>query len=171
MSIHQGYLTGCIGDIVSLHARTYSQLAGFGAYFEAKVASEISEFVGQLPIENKDMWLYVEDGQTRGSLIIDGEADLAHLRWFVLDPSLHGRGIGRQLLGQALAFIDSRFSRSYLWTFSSLAAARHLYESSGFVLSEEREGQQWGERVIEQRFDRSHPTRLPTKNADWGGGC
>jgi GNAT superfamily N-acetyltransferase len=157
MPIHQGYLTGCIGDIVSLHARTYSQVAEFGAYFEAKVAREISEFVGQLPIESKDMWLYVEDAQIRGSLIIDGEADLAHLRWFVLDPSLHGRGIGRQLLGQALAFVDSRFSRSYLWTFSGLDAARHLYESSGFSLTQEREGRQWGEPVVEQRFDRSHP--------------
>ena len=117
------------------------------------------------------VWLYVEDGKTRGSLVIDGEADLAHLRWFVLDPTLHGRGIGRQLLKQALDVVDLRFSRSYLWTFSGLHAARHLYESSGFVLSQEREGRQWGEPVIEQRFDRSCPIRLPGKNADWDGGC
>jgi GNAT superfamily N-acetyltransferase len=157
MPIHQGYLTGCIGDIVSLHARTYSQTAGFGAYFEAKVAAELSQFIGQLPHADKSLWLYVEDGKIRGSLIIDGEADLAHLRWFVLDPSMRGKGMGRQLIKQALAFVDSRFSRSYLWTFSGLDAARHLYESSGFVLTHEGKSQQWGEPVIEQRFDRSHP--------------
>ncbi len=39
MPIHEGYLTGCIGDIVSLHARTCSQIAGFGAHFEAKIAA------------------------------------------------------------------------------------------------------------------------------------
>ena len=157
MPIHHGYLTGCIGDIVSLHARTYAQTAGFGAYFEAKVATELSQFVGQLPHAEKSLFLHVEDDKIRGSLIIDGEGNLAHLRWFVLDPSMRGQGVGRQMIKEALAFADSRFTQTYLWTFSGLDAARHLYESSGFVLTQEREGQQWGERVIEQRFDRSNP--------------
>ena len=70
---------------------------------------------------------------------------------------MHGKGIGRQLVKQALAFVDSRFNRSSLWTFSGLDAARHLFESSGFVLTDERKGRQWGEPVIEQRINRSHP--------------
>jgi hypothetical protein len=40
----------------------------------------------------------------------------------------------------------------YLWTFQGLDAARRLYEKHGFRLAEEREGSQWGERVLEQRF-------------------
>lgn len=43
MTIHEGYLSGCIGDIVALHARTYAQIAGFGAscgrVAEAHIAS------------------------------------------------------------------------------------------------------------------------------------
>ncbi|MCS5961630.1 hypothetical protein LNP74_31290 [Klebsiella pneumoniae subsp. pneumoniae] len=42
---------------------------------------------------------------------MDGE-DLgqreAHLRWFILDDSCRGSGIGRRLLSEAMAFCDSR---------------------------------------------------------------
>nr|WP_256818260.1 GNAT family N-acetyltransferase [Klebsiella pneumoniae] len=63
-----------------------------------------------------------------GSLAIDGE-DLgqqeAHLRWFILDDSCRGSGIGRRLLSEAMAFCDSRqFSSVQLWTFKGLDAAR-----------------------------------------------
>jgi predicted GNAT family N-acyltransferase len=63
------------------------------------------------------------------------------LRWLVLNPSMRGLGEVRQLMKQALDFVDSRFTRTYLWTFSRLDAARHLYGSGGFTLTEEREGQ------------------------------
>jgi GNAT superfamily N-acetyltransferase len=159
MPIHEGYITGCIGDIVSLHSHTYSQIAGFGAYFEAKVAAELAEFVGRLPCDSGRIWLYVEDGRVKGSLIADGEGEVVHLRWFVLDPDLRGHGIGRQLVQRAVEFIDANFSAAYLWTFSGLDAARHLYEANGFALAEERVGQQWGTQVIEQRFERARRQR------------
>ncbi|MCS5873483.1 GNAT family N-acetyltransferase [Klebsiella pneumoniae subsp. pneumoniae] len=42
---------------------------------------------------------------------MDGE-DLGqqetHLRWFILDDSCRGSGIGRRLLSEAMAFCDSR---------------------------------------------------------------
>jgi len=161
MPIHDGYITGCIGDIVALHARTYKQIAGFGAYFEAKVAAELAEFVGHLPCDGKRMWLYVDDGRTKGSLIADTDGQIVHLRWFVLDPELRSQGIGRQLLRHAVEFIDANFSEAYLWTFSGLDAARHLYEVNGFTLAEERVGQQWGTAVIEQRFVRPSSDASP----------
>ena len=42
-------------------------------------------------------------------------------------------------------------------TFSGLHAALHLYEENGFVLAEERLGNQWGKDVREQRFVRRRP--------------
>ncbi len=47
------------------------------------------------------------------------------------------------------------FKRVYLWTFAGLDRARHLYEKFGFKLSEQHEGNQWGKKVIEQRFELS----------------
>jgi DNA-binding MarR family transcriptional regulator/ribosomal protein S18 acetylase RimI-like enzyme len=154
--IAQGYQPGCIGDIASLHGRYYAEHWGFGTFFEKKVATELAEFAGALPAAGKQIWLYVENGRTLASVVIDGddEAGVAHLRWFIVDDSLRGSGIGRQLLAHAMRFVDERFDETYLWTFKGLDAARHLYESFGFRLSEETEGAQWGTRVVEQRFNR-----------------
>ena len=154
--IVEGYQPGCIGDIASLHARFYSEHWGFGAFFEQKVATGLAGFVDTLPADGKALWLYVENGRSLASLVIDGndETGVAHLRWFIVDDSLRGSGVGRQLMSRAMKFVDERFRETYLWTFKGLDAARHLYESFGFQLTEESEGTQWGTKVVEQRFSR-----------------
>ncbi|WP_035883859.1 bifunctional helix-turn-helix transcriptional regulator/GNAT family N-acetyltransferase [Cupriavidus metallidurans] len=154
--IQEGYQPGCIGDIASLHARFYAEHWGFGAFFEQKVARELAEFAGTLPADGKALWLYAENGRSLASVAIDGddETGIAHLRWFIVDDSLRGSGVGRQLMSRAMRFVDERFSETYLWTFKGLDAARHLYESFGFQLTSESEGMQWGTNVVEQRFSR-----------------
>ncbi|WP_233870817.1 bifunctional helix-turn-helix transcriptional regulator/GNAT family N-acetyltransferase [Paraburkholderia adhaesiva] len=155
--IVEGYQPGCIGDIASLHARFCSEHWGFGSYFEKKVATELAEFADALPAEGKALWLYLENGRALASLAIDGDvgAGIARLRWFIVDDSLRGTGIGRQLMTRAMRFVDEqRFRETYLWTFKGLDAARHLYELSGFTLTDEFAGTQWGTEVIEQRFSR-----------------
>lgn len=153
-SIHDGYVPGCIGDVASLHARYYAQTSGFGVYFERKVASELAAFAEGLPAQGKGIWLYVDGGRVLASIVIDGDLAKrqAHLRWFIVDDALRGMGVGRALLERALAFADAHYDETYLWTFKGLDAARHLYESAGFVLTDESEGRQWGSVVVEQRF-------------------
>ncbi|CAD6510103.1 GNAT family N-acetyltransferase [Paraburkholderia sabiae] len=157
--IVEGYQPGCIGDVASLHARYYSQHSGFGVYFEKIVATGLAEFAEKLPDQNRQLWLVVDNGRTLASLAIDGNAKkrVAHLRWFIVDDTLRGTGIGRQLMTRAMAFVDERFDETYLWTFKGLDAARHLYEAFGFELTEEAEGTQWGKAVVEQRFVRCKP--------------
>ncbi|MBD9382245.1 MarR family transcriptional regulator [Achromobacter sp. ACM02] len=164
--IHAGYLPGCIGDVASLHARYYAQASGFGVYFERKVASELAEFAEGLPATGKNIWLYVDNGRTLASIVIDGDlaARDAHLRWFIVDESLRGMGVGRVLLERAMAFVDAHYDETYLWTFKGLDAARHLYEAAGFTLAEESEGRQWGSVVVEQRFVRR--SRRASDHAD-----
>ncbi|MEM5310595.1 helix-turn-helix domain-containing GNAT family N-acetyltransferase [Paraburkholderia sp. JHI869] len=155
VQIVEGYRPGCIGDIASLHGRYYAANWGFGAYFEKKVATGLAEFAGALPAEGKALWLAVERDRILASLAIDGNASgVAHLRWFIVDDSLRGTGIGKQLMAGAMQFVDARYTETYLWTFKGLDAARHLYESFGFQLAEEFEGDQWGTKVTEQRFVR-----------------
>ena len=157
--IAEGYLPGCIGDIASLHARYYAQASGFGVYFERKVATELAEFAEGLPAPGRNMWLYVDNGRTLASIVIDGDlaARQAHLRWFIVDESLRGMGVGRALLARAMAYVDERYDETYLWTFKGLDAARHLYEAAGFTLTQASEGRQWGSVVVEQRFSRLRP--------------
>ncbi|NJL39124.1 MAG: hypothetical protein HC899_22010 [Leptolyngbyaceae cyanobacterium SM1_4_3] len=48
----------------------------------------------------------------------------------------------------------NKFSETkiYLWTFSGLTAARHLYEKLGFVLDDEYTDNSWGNTVVHQKF-------------------
>jgi DNA-binding MarR family transcriptional regulator/GNAT superfamily N-acetyltransferase len=154
-AIVEGYAPGCVGDIASLHARFYAELAGFGAYFEKKVATELAEFAYALPSPDKRLWIYREGDRTLASIAVEVEdGGVGHLRWFIVDGCLRGSGVGRRLLEAAVAFIERECHGAYLWTFSGLDAARHLYEQFGFVLTEQATGEQWGVEVTEQRFER-----------------
>ncbi|MQB20412.1 GNAT family N-acetyltransferase [Agrobacterium tumefaciens] len=158
ISIQSGYRPGIMARITELHALFYARTAGFGQAFESVVAAGLAEFGYRLGNPKNAIWTAVRDGQIIGSIAIDGEdmgAGKAHLRWFIVDDSARGSGVGKQLLDTALAFVDAQsFTETYLWTFSGLEAARHLYESRSFSLAEERPGSQWGSKVLEQRFVR-----------------
>jgi len=158
VSLHTGYLPGCIGRITEMHARYYAAHAGFGLFFESRVARELAVFCERYE-ENRDgLWLAVLDGQIEAAIAIDGlhaDTEGAHLRWFITSDRLRGSGSGNRLLSSALEFCDARgYSRTYLWTFDGLLAARHLYEKHGFRLLREQRGQQWGREMLEQRFER-----------------
>lgn len=158
ISLVTGYQPGAIGRIAQMHGEYYARHHDFGAFFEGKVASGVAEFATRLSSPVNQIWLAMREGKIVGSVAIDGE-DLgqqqAHLRWFILDDSCRGTGIGRRLLSEAMAFCDSRqFSAVQLWTFKGLDAARKLYESFGFTLTREWQGDQWGKMMTEQQFSR-----------------
>jgi len=155
--IMTGYIPGALGRIVELHGEYYGRHAGFGLYFESKVACELSEFVRRLESERDGLWLALSNGRIEGSLVIDGssiEPNCAHLRWFIVSDALRGHGLGNALISVALDFCRAHaYAKVYLWTFEGLHAARHLYEKHGFRLTQQRRGQQWGIEVNEQRFE------------------
>lgn len=155
--IISGYIPGAIGRITELHATYYSRHAGFGLFFESKVASEMSEFLNRYEEKQDGFWVAVAGEEIIGSIAIDGiraRSDGAHLRWFIVAPDHQGQGVGNLLLGKALDFCRrSGLRRVYLWTFAGLDAARHLYERQGFVMCRENKGEQWGAMVKEQMFE------------------
>jgi GNAT superfamily N-acetyltransferase len=151
-----GYVPGAIGRVAEMHANYYAKAWDFGLYFEAKVASELSDFLRRFDPARDGFWTAVRDGRVEGSIAIDAAktgTEGAHLRWFILSDALRGAGVGNRLMQQAIDHCRQRgYARVYLWTFAGLEAARHLYEKSGFRLAEQIEGEQWGKQVLEQRF-------------------
>jgi GNAT superfamily N-acetyltransferase len=156
MNIHLGYRPGCIGRIAELHASFYSRTVDFGVAFEARVATELSQFCLDYTSGRDGLWLAEEDGMLHGSVAIDGAhypASGAHLRWFITSDASRGKGLGTRLLDAAMAFCEAAgYQRVHLWTFDGLHAARHLYEKQGFRLSRSHRGTQWGKEVNEQLF-------------------
>jgi GNAT superfamily N-acetyltransferase len=154
------YLPGAVGAVASLHAGYYGPAHGFGAFFEAKVARGFADFVERFDPARDGVWLVVDDGRICGSIVIDGSESasrarqLAHLRWFVLDERLRGRGLGKRLLDAAVDFCRrAGFRLVFLNTFAGLDAARALYERAGFRLVDEVRGETWGRTMLEQRFE------------------
>lgn len=153
----KGYYPGVLGEITRLHAVYYHDQWGFDISFEAQEGKELCEFMSRFDREKDGLWTAVVDEKFAGSVAIDGrqaETEGARLRWFIVDPTLQGRGLGKVLVEKAVEFCRLvGHKRIYLWTFQGLEAARHVYESEGFVLSEEQEVEQWGGIIKEQRFD------------------
>ncbi|MGC6388829.1 GNAT family N-acetyltransferase [Ewingella sp. S1.OA.A_B6] len=159
IDIETGYQPGMIGRISEMHVHYYSTHHGFGRFFEAKVAAGLADFTGRLDENCNQIWTATLNGRIVGSVAIDGQ-DLgngeAHLRWFILDESCRGTGTGKRLLSEAIKFCDEYgFISVQLWTFNKLTAARRLYESIGFGLVKEWQGEQWGNSIMEQQFTRN----------------
>jgi len=157
IEIHKGYVPGAIGRVVELHGTYYHAHWEFGAFFEAKVAGGLAEFMNRYDDQRDGLWTAAVNGCIEGSIAIDG-ADVtragAHLRWFILSDAIRGQGVGNRLIDAAIGFCRvNQYPLVYLWTFEGLYAARHLYEKAGFVLVEQHSGAQWGKEVKEQRFE------------------
>lgn len=145
---------GDLGFIVHLHGIIYSREYGFDPTFEAYVAGPLSEFA-RSGSERDRLWIAEREGRIIGSIAIVGTSDdEAQLRWFLVDPSARGLGVGKRLLNDAVAFCRERGYRSvFLWTVGALTTAARLYRSVGFEKVEEALRHLWGADVVEERYD------------------
>ena len=146
---------GDIGEIVRLHGVLYAQEEGFDATFEAYVAEPLARFALEASPRER-LWIAERDGRIVGCVaIVEHAPEVAQLRWFLVDPSARGGGLGRTLLNEAVEFSRALGYRSIvLWTVRSLEAAAHLYQSVGFVKVEEVPWRRWGVEVIEERYEK-----------------
>src|SRR5262245_26387592 len=125
---------GDIGGIVSLHGLVYAKEYGFDHTFEAYVAGPLAQVaLSGSPRERR--WIAERDGRIVGCIAIvqaspaeERAGNVAQLRWFLVDPSTRGAGIGTRLLNEAVAFCRAcGYDSVILWTVSALSAAAHLY--------------------------------------------
>ena len=151
------YFPGLLGRVAELHGRYYHRHWGFGLFFEAKVATEMAAFLERFDPARDGLWIVVAEDRIIGAVAIVGQdagTVEARLRWLIVAPEHQGRGIGKVLMQEAVAFCrHAGFRRVWLTTFAGLDAARHIYEKEGFHLLEEREDAHWGKTVPEQTFE------------------
>ncbi|PKN22614.1 MAG: GNAT family N-acetyltransferase [Deltaproteobacteria bacterium HGW-Deltaproteobacteria-21] len=161
--VTKGYFPGVVGKVIELHATYYHAHWGFDVSFETQEGRELCDFISRFR-EGVDFFRAALVERTfAGAIAIDAgphPEEGVRLRWFIVDPRFHGKGIGRRLLEEAMSFCTTAgYVRVYLWTFQGLEAAHHLYQCAGFRLAEEREVAQWGQSIREQMFEMIHQGR------------
>jgi ribosomal protein S18 acetylase RimI-like enzyme len=145
---------GDLGAIVHLHGVTYARERGFDPTFEAYVAGPLAEFVRRGTARER-LWVAEQGARLVGCVAIVAAApQTAQLRWFLVEPAARGRGLGKRLLNEALAFCRAcRYEDVILWTESVLTAAARLYRAAGFRKTEERPGRLWGVDLVEEKYE------------------
>ncbi len=73
--------------------------------------------------------------------LVDYEANSVRMGFIVVDPNTRGKGIGREMITQALRYVFEicGMERATLVVFADNAAARKCYESCGFTVKREEE--------------------------------
>jgi ribosomal protein S18 acetylase RimI-like enzyme len=101
----------------------------------------------------------MKDGWPKGALTIDGPRpeigrEAARVRFFILDESLRGLGLGKSMLAAAMQFCRERqYRRIFLTTLPGLEAAMRLYEAYGFTEVAQSEEGFHGSRFVEMTME------------------
>lgn len=132
MQITKGYISGCVGDIIWLNARYYAKRFDLGKAFEIKIAKDIAEFVASLGSGKRELFTCIKDSVLVGCIAVDEASEAGLLRWFVVDERFQNKGIGSELLKEAIKFCDENFNQTYLYTNKELEIAIKMYEKFGF---------------------------------------
>jgi len=125
---------GDLGWIVHRHGALYAEEYGWDERFEALVAEIAARFVKHFDAERERCWIAEMDGERVGSvLVVKQSRSTAKLRLLLVEPKARGRGLGRRLVEECIAFARAKgYRKLALWTQSNLAAARAIYKQCGF---------------------------------------
>lgn len=126
---------GDMGWVVHAHGRLYAQEYGWDERFEALVAQIAAAFVKNLDKDRERCWIAEMDGEAVGSVfVVKQDRSTAKLRLLIVEPKARGRGLGKRLVEECIAFARAKgYRKLVLWTQSNLAAARAIYRKTGFT--------------------------------------
>lgn len=143
---------GDIGWVAHRQGILYAQEYGWDGSFEALVAEIAAHYVKNLDPAKENAWIAECEGRVVGSVFVVKVSDTeAKLRLLYVEPEMRGTGLGRRLTQECIAFAKARgYEKLTLWTNDILHAARHIYQTAGFVLLSEEKHHSFGHDLVGQ---------------------
>ena len=123
--------------------------------FSAYVDHIVYEFADKYNPRTDCLNILECNGVPAGSIAVARVDDnTAQLRFFMLEPEMCKRGYGNRLINLALDFCREKgYKKVFLLTITAQVVARHIYETHGFYKVWSRDKSEWGDGVIEERWD------------------
>jgi GNAT superfamily N-acetyltransferase len=143
------------GWVVMAHGEIYAKEYGWNISFEALVARIVADYMTSDDDTREAAWIAERDGRRVGCVFcVAADEQTAQLRILLVDPSARGYGLGTRLVDECLGFArNAGYKRMKLWTNHPLTAARRIYLSRGFTLTQEEPHHSFGADLIGQVYE------------------
>lgn len=147
---------GDIGWAIERHGQLYAEEFGWNVAFEALVAKLFADFAMNHDQKCERLWIAEIRGERVGCVFVVRNADdpsVAQLRCLLVDPKGRGKGVGRRLVQECLAFSRAAgYKKIVLWTNDVLVSARRIYEAEGFTLIKSERHRDFGPKLTGQTW-------------------
>jgi GNAT superfamily N-acetyltransferase len=142
--------------VISRQLALYAAEYGFTSeIWKSYLIGGVNDFVRQYDSERDCMYIAEKDAVPCGCIAIThADETTAQLRFYFIEQEMRGKGAGHRLIDRAIGFCrEMKYKQVFLWTFSTLDAARHLYAGSGFRMTETQVNNEWGGPILEERWE------------------
>jgi GNAT superfamily N-acetyltransferase len=146
---------GDLGWVVMAHGELYAREFGWDTGFEALVARIVADYAAGHDEAREAAWIAERIGQRVGCVFcVAADEQTAQLRILLVDPGARGHGLGARLVDECLSFArGAGYERMKLWTNHPLTAARRIYLSRGFTLTEQEPHHSFGADLTGQVYE------------------
>lgn len=146
---------GDMGWIAQSQGACYAREYGWDSSFEALVAEIVAAFIKSFDASRERCWIAEIDGTPVGSvMLVRHDDEVAKLRLLLVEPAGRGRGLGKRLVEECIAFARAcGYRKITLWTQSILTAARKIYQDAGFVLIKSEPHRSFGQSLIGETWE------------------